>query len=78
MAKDQERAKLSAEESLRRMQEFAQRKDRFVAAVRRRAEEGDEGALQKEIARRVAEIRDGKAIGRPIEEVLAELRERYP
>jgi len=31
-----------------------------------------------EIARRVAEIRDGSAVGRPAEEVLAELRERYP
>jgi hypothetical protein len=30
-----ERAQLSAEESLKRMQDFAQRKERFVAAVRK-------------------------------------------
>jgi putative addiction module component (TIGR02574 family) len=41
-------------------------------------EEGVEEAWRKEIDRRVAEIRSGQAIGRPIEEVLAELRERYP
>jgi putative addiction module component (TIGR02574 family) len=31
-----------------------------------------------EIARRVAEIRSGTALGRPADEVVAELRERYP
>jgi putative addiction module component (TIGR02574 family) len=41
-------------------------------------EEGVEEAWQKEIARRAAEIRSGQAVGRPIEEVLAELRSRYP
>lgn len=41
-------------------------------------EEGAQEAWRKEIARRVTEIRNGRAIGRPIEEVLAELRERYP
>jgi len=41
-------------------------------------EEGVEEAWREEIARRVAAIRAGKAVGRPIEEVLAELRERYP
>jgi len=41
-------------------------------------EEGVEEAWREEIARRVAAIRSGQAIGRPIEEVLAELRERYP
>jgi hypothetical protein len=35
-------------------------------------------AWQEEIGRRVTDIRSGKAIGRPIEEVLTELRERYP
>jgi hypothetical protein len=30
-----ERAQLSAEESLKRVQDFAQRKERFVAAVRK-------------------------------------------
>ncbi|HTU88484.1 MAG TPA: addiction module protein [Gemmataceae bacterium] len=41
-------------------------------------EEGVEEAWRKEIARRVTEIRNGQAVGRPIDEVLAELRELYP
>jgi putative addiction module component (TIGR02574 family) len=41
-------------------------------------EEGGEEAWRIEIARRLAEIRSGIAVGRPVEEVLAELRERYP
>lgn len=39
-------------------------------------EEGVEEAWRQEIACRVTEIRNGQAVGRPIEEVLAELRER--
>ena len=35
-------------------------------------------AWRAEIARRVTEIRGGSAVGRPVDEVLAELRERYP
>ena len=41
-------------------------------------DEGVEEAWRKEIVRRVAEIRSGQAIGRPVDEVLAELREGYP
>jgi putative addiction module component (TIGR02574 family) len=41
-------------------------------------EEGAEEAWRTEIARRVAEIRSGQAVGRPIDDVLAELREQYP
>ena len=41
-------------------------------------EVGAEEAWRVEIARRVAEIRNGQAVGRPADEVLAELRERYP
>lgn len=40
-------------------------------------EEGAEEAWRDEIARRVAEIRSGQAVGRPVDEVLAELRARY-
>jgi putative addiction module component (TIGR02574 family) len=40
--------------------------------------EGVEEAWRAEIARRVEEIRGGQAKGRPVDEVLAELRERYP
>jgi putative addiction module component (TIGR02574 family) len=41
-------------------------------------EAGAEEAWRVEIARRVAEIRNGQVVGRPADEVLAELRERYP
>jgi putative addiction module component (TIGR02574 family) len=41
-------------------------------------EEGVKEAWRAEIARRVAEIRSGSAVGRSADEVLAELRERYP
>jgi putative addiction module component (TIGR02574 family) len=41
-------------------------------------EEKVQEAWREEIARRVAEIRGGTAVGRPADEVLAELRERYP
>ncbi len=41
-------------------------------------DEGAAEAWRKEIDRRVADIRSGKAIGRPVDELLAELRERYP
>jgi putative addiction module component (TIGR02574 family) len=41
-------------------------------------EEGVEEAWRAEIARRIAEIHGGQAVGRPVEEVLADLRERYP
>jgi putative addiction module component (TIGR02574 family) len=41
-------------------------------------EEKVEEEWRAEIARRVAEIRNGSGIGRPVDEVLAEVRERYP
>lgn len=50
----------------------------FLLASLEPEEEGAEEAWRKEIARRITEIRSGQAIGRPIEDVLAELRERYP
>ena len=40
-------------------------------------EEGAAQAWQEEIAKRVVEIRSGQAVGRPVDEVLTELRERY-
>jgi putative addiction module component (TIGR02574 family) len=42
------------------------------------SEDGAEEAWREEIARRVADVRSGSAPGRPLDEVLAELRERYP
>src|SRR4051794_22534063 len=41
-------------------------------------EEGVQEAWRAEISRRVAEIRGGSAEGVPADELLAELRERYP
>lgn len=40
-------------------------------------EEGAAAAWDSEISRRIAEIRSGKANGKPAEQVFAELRERY-
>lgn len=41
-------------------------------------DEDIEAAWDVEASRRVTEIRSGTAIGRPIDELLAELRERNP
>jgi putative addiction module component (TIGR02574 family) len=41
-------------------------------------EEGAAEAWRAEIARRVTAIRGGTAAGRPVDELLAELREQYP
>jgi putative addiction module component (TIGR02574 family) len=41
-------------------------------------EEGVAAAWDQEIARRVEEIRSGRASGTPAEEVFAELRREYP
>jgi hypothetical protein len=78
MAQDRKRKKLSADESLKRMQEFAERKEHFIAVIRHGAGKSGEEAWREEIVRRVAEIREGKAIGRPVEDLLAELRKHYP
>jgi hypothetical protein len=40
MAKEQKRQKLSAEESLKRMSEFAKRKEHFIATVRKGKDRG--------------------------------------
>jgi putative addiction module component (TIGR02574 family) len=37
-----------------------------------------EAAWDAEAARRVQEIRSGRAAGRPVDQLLDELRERYP
>ena len=50
----------------------------FLLASMEPQEEGVEEAWRAEIARRVTDIRSGKAKGRPADEVLAELRERHP
>jgi putative addiction module component (TIGR02574 family) len=50
----------------------------FLLTTLEPEEEGVDEAWRVEIARRVADIRNGTAVGRPAEEVLTELRERYP
>lgn len=50
----------------------------FILTSLEPEEEGAEAAWRAEIARRVADIRGGRAIGRSADEVLAELRERHP
>ena len=50
----------------------------FLLASLEPEDEGVEEAWRAEISRRVEEIHDGTAKGRPVEEVLAELRKRYP
>lgn len=41
-------------------------------------EEGVEEAWRVEVRRRVAEIRSGRAVGIPADELFAELRKEYP
>ena len=36
-----------------------------------------DAAWEEELARRVSDIRDGRAVGKPAEQVFAELREKY-
>jgi len=41
-------------------------------------DEGVETAWDAEVLRRTEEIRSGRASGRPVDDFIAELRERYP
>jgi putative addiction module component (TIGR02574 family) len=41
-------------------------------------EEGATQAWHAELRRRMEDIRSGEVVGRPVEEVLARLREKYP
>ncbi len=41
-------------------------------------EEGAAEAWREELLRRATDIRSGKAVGKPVEQVLTRLRERYP
>ena len=42
------------------------------------AEEGAAEASREELVRRATDIRSGKAVGKPVEQVLTRLRELYP
>lgn len=50
----------------------------FLLSTLEPEELGHAEAWREEIERRSAEIDSGKAVGRPVEDVLAELREQYP
>jgi putative addiction module component (TIGR02574 family) len=50
----------------------------FLLETLEPAEEGVAEAWQAELTRRMADIRSGKVVGKPVEEVLARLRELYP
>ncbi|HEV2946786.1 MAG TPA: addiction module protein [Gemmataceae bacterium] len=50
----------------------------FLLSSLEPVEEKVQEEWRAEIARRVAEIHKGSVSGRPADEVLAELRERYP
>jgi hypothetical protein len=50
----------------------------FLLASLGPSEEGVEAAWDELATQRATEIRAGKALGRPVDELLADLRERYP
>lgn len=50
----------------------------FLLTTMEPSDEDVEASWEREIDRRVAEIRAGTAVGRPVEDVLAELRLRHP
>jgi putative addiction module component (TIGR02574 family) len=50
----------------------------YLFALMEPEESGVDKAWRAEIARRVAQIRSGEAVGRPVDDVLAEMREQYP
>ena len=50
---------------------------RLLQSFEESKEEGVEDAWETEIAKRVEEVRNGTAIGRPAEDVFREIRARY-
>jgi putative addiction module component (TIGR02574 family) len=50
----------------------------FVRSLEPEADEGAEDAWNDELKRRVAEIRSGKAVGKPAAQLFAELRRGRP
>lgn len=49
----------------------------LLRSLEPKEESGVEAAWEIEIARRLEEIREGRAIGRPAEEVFRDIRARY-
>lgn len=50
----------------------------FLLSSLEAEDDGVETAWDAEASRRAEEIRSGRAIGRPVDDLLAELHERYP
>jgi putative addiction module component (TIGR02574 family) len=50
----------------------------FLLASLEPEDDGVEAAWDAEASRRAEDIRSGRAVGRPVDDLLAELRERYP
>jgi putative addiction module component (TIGR02574 family) len=49
----------------------------LISSLDQEQDEDAEEAWDAELNRRVAEIKSGKAVGKPAEQVFAELREKY-
>ncbi len=50
----------------------------LLATLEPETEDGVDAAWEAEVSRRVAEIRSGRAVGKPADQLFAELREQYP
>jgi putative addiction module component (TIGR02574 family) len=63
--------------SLLHPEERAELARELISSLDEKHDSSAEGAWDREIKRRVDEIKSGKVIGRPAENVLAEIRARY-
>lgn len=50
----------------------------LIDSLEPEADDDAEAAWEIELARRVADIRSGRVVGKPADQVFAELRERFP
>ena len=50
----------------------------LIDSLEPEADDEAEAAWDQELARRVADIRAGRVVGKPADQVFAELRERFP
>ncbi len=69
--------KLKAELSRLSPQERAELADFLIHSLDNETDADAEAAWDAELARRLDEIKSGKAVGEPAEKVLRELREKY-
>ncbi|MGH8071936.1 MAG: addiction module protein [Candidatus Entotheonellia bacterium] len=69
---------LKAQLSQLSMQERAELAHFLIHSLDEGVDADAEAAWDVELARRMEEIRSGKAIGEPVDKVFAELRKKYP